>query len=120
MVCFSMIMTAAGGMQRGVGLVVQDRPQGLSIESTLFHMPNVGSCNIFAGGHFTSLIGAYLLPSILYHLPDLKEDLTRFQDQDPIVLRYHYANIVQDHNPCSQQVADLMMEYGLVDIFHNF
>ena len=58
-VCFPAITTTTGGVQEGVGLVVQDRPQGWSIESTPFHRPKVVICEVFTGVKHSPLIGAY-------------------------------------------------------------
>ena len=65
-------------------------------------------------------IGAYLPPSTLDNLPDLEENLARIWDQYPIVLGYLDAIIGQYQNPHIQQVADLLMEFGLVDLLHHF
>ena len=43
-------------------------------------------CEVLTGRKWTLLIGAYLPPYTLENLLDLEEDLTRFWDQDPIVL----------------------------------
>ena len=51
----------------------------------------------------------------LEHLPHLEDALSRFRDQDPIVLRNLNANIGQSQNPHSQHVADLLMECRMVD-----
>ena len=51
---------------------------------------------------------------------DLKETLTRFRYQDLIVVGDLNSNIGQSHNPRSQQVADLLMEFELVDLLHDF
>ena len=47
---------------------------------------NMVRCEVVNGGKWTLLIGAYLPPYTLENLLDLEEDLTRFWDQDPIVL----------------------------------
>ena len=39
---------------------------------------------------------------------------------DPIVLGDLNANIGQVHNPHSQQVADMLMYFKLVDLLHHF
>ena len=44
--------------------------------------------------------------------------MTRFQDQDPIVVGDLNSNI-QYQNPHSHQVDDLLMELGLVDLCHH-
>ena len=44
-------------------------------------------------------------PYTLEHLTDLEETLTRFQDQDNIVLGYLNTDIVQSQNPRIHQVV---------------
>ena len=83
--CFTEITNEAENVQGGVCLVVWYQPKEWSVKSTHFHGPNRVSCNIVAGGKRTPLLGAYLSPSTLEHLPDLEEDLTQFQEQDPIM-----------------------------------
>ena len=105
--CLQDITMAAGNVQGGVGLVVRDQPQGWSIESTHFQGMNVVIYEVFTV-KFILLIGSYLPPSTLEHLPELEEALTLFCYQEPIVLGDLNANI-QEQNPHSQQVADLLM-----------
>ena len=45
-VCLLMITTAASTAQGGVFLVIRKQPQGYSVESTCFHVPNVVSCEV--------------------------------------------------------------------------
>ena len=45
--------------------------------------------------------------------------MSRFRDLDPIVIGYFSANIGKPQNPCSQQVADLMTEFGMIDLLHH-
>ena len=78
------------------------------------------SCEVVTDRKLTPLIGAYLPPSTLNHLPDLEEGPTRFRDQDTILLGDLNAGIVQAHNLRIQQVADLLMESGLMDLIHHF
>ena len=103
--------------QRGLGIVVQDQPHGWIIESMRFHGLNVVSIEV-ATGKRTLIISAYLPPSTLDHLTDLKDVLPHFQDQDPTVLGYLNVNL-QSRNLRSQQVYDLLMEFGLVDLRHH-
>ena len=72
------ITTAAGGKQRQVGMVVQERPQGWIIELTHFHGSKVVSCEVVACGKRTLLVGAYLPPSTLDHFPELEDSLKYF------------------------------------------
>ena len=60
------------------------------------------------------IIGVYLPPSTLKQLPEFEEALTSFWYQDPIVLGYLSTK------PNSQQVADLLMELGMMDFLHHF
>ena len=46
------------------------------------------------------------------------DSLTRFRDQKPIVLGDLNADI-QAQNPRSNQVADLLMEFGMVVLYHH-
>ena len=50
----------------------------------------------------------------------MEEALTRFQDQYTIVLGDLNADIGQYQNPHSHQVADLLMNFGLVDLLNHF
>ena len=92
-VCSLILMTGAGVAQGIVGLVVWYQPQVCRVELTLFHGPNVGVCKYITNEKRTPIIGAYLSPSTLEHLPDLEDTPTRFRDQDPIVLGYRHADI---------------------------
>ena len=75
-VCSPAIAKESGGAQGGVRLAVRDQPKGFSVESALFHGPNVVSCKVIGSGKRTLIIGSYLPPSTLYHLPYLEEALT--------------------------------------------
>ena len=116
-----MIMEAAGGAQGewGVVLVVWDRPQVWSVESMRFHVPNVVIWEVVTDGKQTLNIGAYLPNSILENLPDLEEDLTRFQDQDHIVLGDINSNTIQAENPRNQQVAVMLPEIGMIEFLYH-
>ena len=57
-------------------------------------------------------------PYTLEHLLYLVEALKHFWDQNPIVLGELNAN-TQYQNPRNQQVAELLMEFGLVDLRHH-
>ena len=71
---------------------------------------------VVAGSKQTPIVGAYLLTSTLEHLPDLEESLTRFRDQYPIVLGNLNSDIGEAHNHYIHKVADLLMEFGMVDL----
>ena len=103
----------------GAGLVIRDRPQGRSLVSMRFHGPNVVSCKVVTHGRRTPIIGAYLPPSTLHQLPDLEESLTRFQDQDTIVLGDLYAKTSQAQNPRSQKVAAMILEFRLMELLRH-
>ena len=120
MVCLLMINTATGGAQGGVRLVVWYQPQNWSLESMRFHWLNSVSFEVVTDRNQNPIIGAYLPSSTLENLPDMKKAHTRFWDQYPIELGYLNANIGQAEDPNSHQVADLLMEFGLMDLLHYF
>ena len=61
-VCSPASVTATWGAQRVVGLVVQEKMKGYSMESTRFHGLNMVNCEVVSGDHRNPLIGAYLQP----------------------------------------------------------
>ena len=71
------------------------------------------SCEVINGKR-TYLIGA----NTLEDLPDLKDTLKKFRYQHNIVLG-DLNNNIQNQNPRSQQVAELLMEFGLADFRHH-
>ena len=71
MVCFLEITTKYVIEQGGVGMVVWDQPKGWSINLAHLHGLNVVRCVVVACSKRTPLIGKYLNPSTLEHLPDL-------------------------------------------------
>ena len=107
--CSAARSSSAGGAQGGVGVVARERPARWGIESTRYHGPNVVSCENVTGLTQTPLIGAYLPPLTLEHLPDLEEALRRFRD--PIFLRDLTVELDKARIPRSQQVADLLVGY---------
>ena len=121
-VCLPMSIPEYERAQGGVFLVIQDQTKGWSVESTLFHGPNVASCEVvtITNGKLTPIIGAYLPPSILDQLLDFEEALIRFWDHYPIVLDELSANIGQSQNPRSQQLTDLLIEFGTMELFFHF
>ena len=66
----------------------------------------------------TPLVSAYLPLLMLEHLPDLEEVLKRFRD--PIVLRDLNVELDEAMRPRSQRVADLLLEYCLIDLVRHF
>ena len=103
--------------QGGLGMIVQDRPQIWSKESTHFHGLNVVRCKVVASKR-TPLIVAYPPYYSLDHLLELSEALTRFRYQAPIVAGDLNSDI-QAQKPCSQQVAEPLMEFELVGLRHH-
>ena len=103
-----------------MGLVIRGRSKGWSIKSTRFRRLDVVRCEMITNSKRTPTIGDYLLPSALEHLPDVEEALAHLWDQDPIKLGNLNADICQSQNPRSQQVAHLLMEFGLVHLLHHF
>ena len=101
-------------------MVVRYRSKGWSVESTRFYGPNAVICDVVPGGKWTPLIITDLLPSTMEHLQNLKESLTLFRDQDPILLGYLNANIGQYQNLGSHKAEDLMTGFGVVDLLHHF
>ena len=75
---------------------------------------------IFSSYHRTPLIGAYLPPSTLAHLPNLEEALKCFPEMDPVFLGDLNADIVRLNNPRDKQFADLLASLGLVDLMGHF
>ena len=70
----------------------------------------------FINGKRTPLIGAHTPPSLPLPstLEDLVETLAHLRDQHPVVLGNLNTGI-QAHNSLSQRVAELLMEFRLVD-----
>ena len=98
----------------------QEIPEGYIVKSTRFHGPNVVSCEIVSGNQLTPLIGSYLPPSTLDHLPHLEEALNPFPDRDPIILGGLNADIIRLRNPREQQVAYFLAYFGLVCLLAHF
>ena len=89
------------------------------MESTRFHGTNVVSYEVVSTGKRTPLVGSYAPPSTLEHLPDIEEDLSRFRYQYPIVLGDLNTYIGQAQNPRSQQFADMLMDFSLVELIRH-
>ena len=77
-VCLRAVLTTSGSTNKGVGLVMRERPKVWDIDATKLHEPNVVNCEIVYGFQQTPLIGAYISLSTLYHLSNLGEALNRF------------------------------------------
>ena len=119
-VCSGATFFMARGSQGGFLLVSRELLEGWIFESTLSHKPNVVICDFVAGYQRTPLIGVYLPPSTLDHLPDLNEALNRFPGRDPVILGYLNTDISLLRNPWDQQVAGFLASFGLVDLLGNF
>ena len=114
------VITAAGGDQGGVGLVVRERPYEWSLGSMRFHGPNVVICKIVSGGQNTLLVRAYLPLSTLDQLPDLEEALSQLLGKDYIIIGHLNADIGRLWNLLNQHVADFLDSFGLFDLHSNF
>ena len=64
-------------------------------------------CKLVARLIRTPLVGVYLPPSMLEHLPDLEEALKHFKV--PIVLGEINVDLNEARSPRNQQVADLLV-----------
>ena len=115
-VCSQAVGTVAGGVQGGVGLVMRERPEGWSIESTRFHGTNVVRCEIVSGTKRIPLSRAYLTPSTIDHILDIDEALNHFQGRDPIVMGDLNADIGCIRNPRNQQVAYFLASFVLSNL----
>ena len=93
-------------------------PIGWEIYSTRYHRPNVVNCKFVTGITQTPPIGVYLSLSILEHLQDLEEAQKRFKG--PIFLGDLNVDLDEARGPRSQQVTDILAEYGLIDLVHHF
>ena len=101
-------------------MVTRERTNGWVIEFTRFHGPNVVSCDIFAGHTRTPLIGAYLPPLTMEHLPYFEETLQIFKGMDPIVLGYFNMGLYDAQSSQCQLVADLLTELGIIYVVLHF
>ena len=84
----------------GVRIVSRAKPEEWIVDSTRLHGPNVVICKLVDGEQRMPLIGAYLSPSTLDHIPGLEESLNRFLGRDPIFLGDLNANIGRLRNTC--------------------
>ena len=116
--CLAARLSSAGGVQGDVGLVKKNMPLRWGVESTLYHGPNMVSCDIITGLTRTPLIGEYIPLLTMEHLLDLEEALQRFRY--PVVLGELNVDLNKMSSLRIQQVAYLLAEYGLVDQFRHF
>ena len=76
--------------------------------------PNMVNCEIITGLTRTPLVGVYLPPSTLEHLPDLEEAIQRFRC--PIFLGGLNVDLDEARSSRIQHVLDLLSNYGLIDL----
>ena len=116
--CSAACPYSAGGYQGGFGLVTRERLVGWGIESKRYHGPNVVSCEIVTGLTWIPLVGAYLPPLTLEHLPGLEEALHCFMV--PIALGDLNVDLDKARSLRIQRVSDLLAEYILIDLVRHF
>ena len=75
-------------------------------------------CKIVIGLTWTLLVGAYLSPSMLEHLPGLEEAIQQFRD--PIVLVYLNLYLDEARILLIQSVLGLHAKYVLIDLVRHF
>ena len=79
-----------------------------------FHRPNMVSCKIFTGHTRNPLVGAYLHPSTMKHLPDVEEALQKFMGLYHVILGDLNVDLDDARSFLIQHVADLLMEFSLL------
>ena len=109
-----------GGAQGGVALIEKEDPEGWHTESLVFHGPNVLSCIIVSGKKRTPLVGGYLPPSTLVHLPQLGAALDRFAGRKTVFIGDLNADLHDVSTERNQEVADCVASYGLFDMLPHF
>ena len=77
-------------------------------------------CDIVIGHTRTPLIDAYLNPSTLEHLQEFEEALNQFEVLEPIVPEDFNVNLDDIRSSRSQRMADLLTEFGLIDLVRHF
>ena len=103
-----------------MALVSRYHPTVWSLESTRFHWLNVVSCDVVRGSPRTPLIGAYLSPTMLTHLPDIEKALEHFRCQYLILMGDLNVELYEDQNLRIQIVADMLTEFGLINLMRHF
>ena len=102
-------------------MFVQDSPKEFHIESTRFHGPNVVSFILVDGDTRSPIVGAYLPPSSLDHLPDFEDAMERFAlSPNVTVLGDFNADIYNLTNIRNQTIANTFANYGLLDLLAHF
>ena len=77
-------------------------------------------CEMVTWHNHTLLIGMYLPPLMLEHLPDFKEALQQFKGLDHILFGGFNMDLDNARNLRIQCMADLLSEYGLIDLVRHF
>ena len=99
---------------------MRERPGGWGVESTHYHGPNWVSFKIVTGYIRTPLVRVYLPPLTLEHLLDFEEALQRFKGLDSIFLGDLNVDPDKSWSLQSQRIADLLTEFGLIDLVRHF
>ena len=87
---------------------------------TRFHGKNVVSCEFIRGTSGNPIIGSNLPPNTLAHINDIDNTLERFRGQYPILMGDINVDLDEAQNPRSHLVADMLMEFVLINLIHNF
>ena len=116
--CLTAHPSSFGVAQGGIRLVKRERPVGWGIESMRYHRTNMVSCEIVTKLTWTPIVGAYLPPLTLEHLPYLEEALKCFRE--PIVLGDLYVDLKETRSLLIQHVSNLLAKYGLIDLVRHF
>ena len=83
-----------------------------------YNRTHVVSCEIVNRLTRTPIVGAYLPTLTLEDLSDLEEAMQRFRD--PIFLGDLNVDLEKYRSMQSQQMSDLLAEYGLIDLVRHF
>ena len=97
-------------------MVTRGQPDGWGIKSMRFHGLNMVNCAIVTGHTWTPLVSTYLSPSTMEHLPYSEEKLQKFKGLGPIVLGVFNVNLDDSQRSRSQRMANLLTEFGLIDL----
>ena len=112
--CLAERPSSVGGVQGGICMVTREQTSWYRTESMRFHGPNVVRFETVIGHTRTPLVGTYLPPSTVEHLPDFEEDLQKFKGLYPIALGYFNVELDNARILRSQRVADLLAEFSLI------
>ena len=83
-----------------------------------YNRTHVVSCEIVNRLTRTPIVGAYLPTLTLEDLSDLEEAMQRFRD--PIFLGDLNVDLEKYRSMQSQQMSDLLAEYGIIDLVRHF